>query len=82
MDFTPPVGENYRSVRLRVAEWYTALARDPVVAAHAGTARVLFALLKILPCAQAVESDVMHGAVYVFFADGKLRVYQASRPPS
>jgi broad specificity phosphatase PhoE len=65
-DFTPPGGECYREVARRVGAWYASLARDTVVAAHGGVARVLMANLHILPEEEATHADVLHGVVYVF----------------
>ena len=44
-DFAPPGGESYRELTARVGEWYAALTRDTVVAAHGGGVRALMALL-------------------------------------
>jgi broad specificity phosphatase PhoE len=64
--FTPPGGESYRDVAARVAAWYATVARDTVVAAHGGVARVLMANFHILPEEEATHADVLHGVVYVF----------------
>ena len=73
-DFAPPGGESYRDVAVRVGEWYAAVTRDTVVAAHGGVARVLMADLGIVPQDEAPYADVRHGVVYVF-AGGAMSCY-------
>ena len=64
--FEPPGGESYRALARRVGAWYAGIARDTVVAAHAGNARALMVNLKILPEAEAAHAEIAHGTVYVF----------------
>ena len=40
--FLPPGGESYAQLADRMGEWYRAVERDVVVAAHGGTARALW----------------------------------------
>ena len=65
-DFVPPGGESYRNVAKRVGEWYAAVTRDTVVAAHGGVARALMANFHILPEEEATHADILHGVVYMF----------------
>ena len=67
-DFAPLGGESYRDVAKRVAEWYTSVAHDTVVAAHGGVARALMANFQIMPDEEATHAEVAHGVVYVFSA--------------
>jgi probable phosphoglycerate mutase len=64
--FLPPGGESYAQLALRVGDWYRALPRDAVVAAHGGTARALMAHLAIAAPDDATHYSVEHGVVYVF----------------
>jgi probable phosphoglycerate mutase len=65
-DFLPPGGESYAQVTVRVGEWYDALDRDIVVAAHGGTARALLAHLAITTPDAATHAPIEQGVVYVF----------------
>jgi broad specificity phosphatase PhoE len=69
--FLPPGGESYAQLAVRMGEWYRALARDVVVAAHGGTGRALLAHLAIASPQEATQYLIEHGVVYQF-ADGKL----------
>lgn len=71
--FEPPGGESYRAVARRVGSWYAGIARDTVVAAHAGIARALMANLNILPEAEAAHPEIAHGVVYVFAGGTMMR---------
>jgi broad specificity phosphatase PhoE len=73
-DFAPPDGESYRELTARVGEWYTALTRDTVVAAHGGGVRALMALLDLMPKEEATHAQIAQGVVYVF-ADGTMARY-------
>jgi broad specificity phosphatase PhoE len=64
--FSPPGGESYRDVTLRIADWYASLSRDMVVAAHGGVARALIVYLNILTPEEATRANIVHGVVYVF----------------
>ena len=70
-DFAPPGGESYRELTNRISEWYAAMTRDTVVAAHGGGVRALMALLEVLPQEEATHAHVAQGVVYPF-ADGKM----------
>jgi probable phosphoglycerate mutase len=72
--FEPPGGESYRALARRVGCWYAGIARDTVVAAHAGIARALMANLNVLPELEATHAEISHGVVYVF-ADGTMARY-------
>jgi probable phosphoglycerate mutase len=63
--FLPPGGESYAQVSERMGRWHQAVASDIVVTAHGGTARALFAHLRIATPAQAPLADVDQGVVYV-----------------
>jgi broad specificity phosphatase PhoE len=73
-DFTPPGGESYRELTKRIGEWYAALARDTVVAAHGGGVRALMAIFNVVPREEATHAQIAQGVVYVF-ADGKMARY-------
>jgi broad specificity phosphatase PhoE len=70
-DFAPPGGESYRQLTARIGEWYAAMTRDTVVAAHGGGVRALMALFEVLPQEEATHAHVAQGVVYLF-ADGKM----------
>ena len=71
--FTPPGGESYTQLAVRVGDWYRALTCDTVVAAHGGTARALIAHLRIVPPEDATHYSIDQGVVYVFSANGVAR---------
>jgi broad specificity phosphatase PhoE len=73
-NFAPPGGESYRALTSRIGEWYAAIKRDTVVAAHGGGARVLMAMFDVLPREEATRAQIGQGVVYVF-ADGKMARY-------
>jgi broad specificity phosphatase PhoE len=73
-DFAPPGGESYRELADRIANWYSSLTADTVVAAHGGGVRALMAILNIVPEEQATRAQIEQGVVYVF-ADGKMARY-------
>ena len=71
---SPPGGESYASVQLRMRDWYDSLLADTVAVAHGGTARALMVALGIETPASAADLTIEQGAVYVF-ADGGLNKY-------
>jgi len=71
---SPPGGETYASVQLRMRDWYDSLLTDTVAVAHGGTARALMVTLGIETPASAADLTIEQGAVYVF-GDGSLRKY-------
>jgi broad specificity phosphatase PhoE len=73
-DFAAPGGESYRDLTARISEWYGALTRDTVVAAHGGGVRALMALFHIVPKEEATHAQIAQGVVYVF-ADGMMTRY-------
>jgi broad specificity phosphatase PhoE len=71
---SPPGGESYASVQLRMRDWYDSLLADTVAVAHGGTARALMVALGIETPAGAADLTIEQGAVYVF-GDGGLNKY-------
>jgi broad specificity phosphatase PhoE len=71
---SPPGGETYAAVQMRMRDWYDQLAVDSVAVAHGGTARALMVTLGIETPASAADLTIEQGAVYVF-RDGRLRKY-------
>jgi broad specificity phosphatase PhoE len=71
---SPPGGESYASVQLRMRDWYDSLLADTVAVAHGGTARALMVALGIETPASAADLTIEQGAVYVF-GDGGLNKY-------
>jgi probable phosphoglycerate mutase len=71
---SPPDGESYGSVQLRMRDWYDSLQADTVAVAHGGTARALMVALGIETPASAADLTIEQGAVYVF-GDGGLSKY-------
>ena len=72
--FTPPGGESYAQVAVRIRQWYERLERDTVVAAHGGTARALIAHLGLAAPQDAAHYSIDHGVVYLF-AEKRLTRY-------
>jgi broad specificity phosphatase PhoE len=62
--FTPPGGESYATMSVRMREWYDTLERDTVVVAHGGTLRGLIVQLEIAGWDDAPFLDVSQGVVY------------------
>ncbi len=62
--FTPPEGESYQQVTMRMRQWYGGLDRDAVVVAHGGTLRALMVVLGVAPPESAPAADIAQGAVY------------------
>src|SRR6476661_2508342 len=71
---SPPGGESYASVEMRMRDWYVSLLVDTVAVAHGGTARALMVALGIETPASAADLTIDQGAVYVF-GDGGLKKY-------
>jgi broad specificity phosphatase PhoE len=71
---SPPGGETYAAVQIRVRDWYDSLLVDTVAVAHGGTARALMVALGLETPASAADLSIEQGAVYVF-RDGGLRKY-------
>ena len=71
---SPPGGETYASVQLRMRDWYDSLLTDTVAVAHGGTARALMVALGFETPASAADLTIEQGAVYVF-GDGALNKY-------
>jgi len=71
---SPPGGETYASVQLRMRDWYDSLLTDTVAVAHGGTARALMVALGFETPASAADLTIEQGAVYVF-GDGELNKY-------
>ena len=71
---SPPGGETYASVQIRVRDWYDSVSVDTVAVAHGGTARALMVTLGIETPASAADLTIEQGAVYVF-RDSGLRKY-------
>src|SRR5260370_16506757 len=81
---SPPGGETYASVQIRVRDWYDSVLVDTVAVAHGGTARSLMVALGIETPASATDLTIEQGAVYVFRDDGFWRyslVCLYKRPP-
>jgi len=71
---SPPGGESYASVEMRMRDWYDSLLADTVAVAHGGTARALMVALGIETPASAADLTIEQGAVYLF-RDGGLTKY-------
>jgi probable phosphoglycerate mutase len=63
---SPPDGETYASVQIRMRDWYDQLKVDTVAVAHGGTARALMVVLGIETPANVADLTIEQGAVYVF----------------
>jgi probable phosphoglycerate mutase len=73
-DFAPPGGESYRELTERIGQWYAAITRDTVVAAHGGGVRALMALFNVMSREEAPYAQIAQGVVYVF-ANGTMARY-------
>jgi probable phosphoglycerate mutase len=71
---SPPGGETYAAVQVRMQDWYDQLKGDTVAVAHGGTCRALMVVLGIETPLSAADLTIEQGAVYVF-GDGGLRKY-------
>jgi broad specificity phosphatase PhoE len=71
---SPPGGETYAEVQIRVRDWYDQVLVDTVAVAHGGTARALMVALGIETPNSAADLTIEQGAVYVF-GEGGLRKY-------
>ena len=67
---SPPGGETYLSVQMRISDWYSQVTADTVAVAHGGTARALMVVLGIETPASAADLTIEQGAVYVFGQGG------------
>jgi broad specificity phosphatase PhoE len=67
---SPPGGESYAAVQVRVRHWYDQLTADTVAVAHGGTARALMVALEIETPASAADLTIEQGALYVFGDSG------------
>jgi len=71
--FTPPGGESYADLAGRIAPWLEGLTRPTVAVAHGGIGRVLRIALAGVDPAEAVNTDIPHGKVFLW-KDGALTV--------
>src|SRR6266436_898973 len=71
---SPPGGETYASVQIRVRDRYDQVLVDTVAVAHGGTARALMVAIGMETSASAADLTIEQGAVYVF-GEGGLRKY-------
>ena len=71
-DFTPPNGESYATLALRLTPWLASVERDLFVASHGGVARALLYLLADVPPAVAAEASIHQGRA-ILFAQGGFR---------
>jgi broad specificity phosphatase PhoE len=72
--FSPPGGESFEQLQVRIGAWHTEVTRDTVITAHLGTARALQVHLGIETVeSAALRSRIEHGVVYVFDHNGMTR---------
>jgi len=71
---SPPGGESYVDVQVRMTDWYGSVTSDTVVVAHGGTARALMVALGFETPQSAADLTIEQGAVYLF-RDGSLQKY-------
>ncbi len=69
-----PAGESYASVTSRMRDWFNSVTVDAVTVAHGGTMRALMVVLGVASEAEAVDTPIGQGVVYVF-RDGGMRKY-------
>ncbi len=70
--FTPPNGESYATLAVRLTPWIEDLSQDVFVASHGGVARALMHLIGGVAPRIAAEADIYQGRALVF-ADGGFR---------
>jgi broad specificity phosphatase PhoE len=71
---SPPGGETYAAVQVRMQDWYDSLKGDIVAVAHGGTCRALMVALGLETPLSAADLYIEQGTVYVF-GNGGLRKY-------
>ena len=69
-----PAGESYAAVTSRMRDWFNSVTADTVTVAHGGTMRALMVVLGVATEAEAADTPIGQGVVYVF-RDGVLRKY-------
>ena len=65
-NFTPPGGESYAQLKLRLAPWLAEQERPCVVVSHGGVARALMAMIGGLCEERAPNADIWQGRVLLF----------------
>jgi probable phosphoglycerate mutase len=68
-DFTPPNGESYAALALRLTPWVASIDRNLFVASHGGVARALMYLISGVAPEAAAEASIHQGRA-LLFADG------------
>jgi probable phosphoglycerate mutase len=71
--FTPPGGESYEGLKLRIAHWHQNLVRDTVVSGHLNTGRALMVHLGLAPLGMVPPNPIDQAVVYIFDANGMTR---------
>jgi broad specificity phosphatase PhoE len=71
---SPPGGETYAEVQVRMQDWYNSVKSDTVAVAHGGTCRALMVALGFETPLSAADLYIEQGVVYVFGDEG-LRKY-------
>lgn len=72
---SPPGGESYAALTLRVRDWADGLTGATVAVAHGGTTRALMVVYGARTPIEAADTAIEQGAVYVFGEDG-MAVYR------
>ena len=67
---SPPGGESYAALTLRVRDWVDGLTRNTIAVGHGGTARALMVTRRVQSPEDAADTAIEQGAVYVFGANG------------
>jgi broad specificity phosphatase PhoE len=68
--FTPPNGESYATLALRLTPWVAGLSQDVFVASHGGVARALMQLIGGVAPKIAAEADIFQGRALLFAEGG------------
>ena len=68
--FTPPHGESYATLALRLTPWIAGLSQDVLVASHGGVARALMHLIGGVAPKIAAEADIFQGRTLIFAEGG------------
>jgi broad specificity phosphatase PhoE len=68
--FTPPNGESYATLALRLTPWIAGLSQDVFVASHGGVARALMRLIGRVAPGIAAEANIFQGRALMFAEGG------------
>ncbi len=71
--FSPPGGESYEQLKLRIADWHASLVHDTVISSHLNIGRALMVHLGLAPLDAVLRTPIDQAVVYIFDASGMTR---------